>query len=120
MKLEKGLYVRTKKGEIFKTDGDLIYLNNDKTILYRLITRIPHDTISYEVVKVNSYIIDILECGDYVNGQIVTQIIPNNRKKEPSTMVYTGINYFVGLYNGEIKSIVTHEQMEQMSYKLGE
>ena len=70
LELKENMYVRTEEGKIFKTDGDLIYLNNDKTILYKLITRIPHDTISYKVVKASYNIIDILEVGDIIRYRI--------------------------------------------------
>ena len=33
MKLEEGMYVRTEEEKIFKTDGDKIYLSNNKKIL---------------------------------------------------------------------------------------
>lgn len=40
---------------------------------------------------------------------------------EPSTMVCRKYgNKYIGVYNEEIKSIVTHEQMEQMAYKVDE
>lgn len=62
-----------------------------------------------------------MEVGDYANGYKVVDIIHNNRKLEPSTMVYCEYgNSHIGVYNEEIKSIVTKEQMEQMAYKIRE
>lgn len=124
MKLEVGMFFRTKAGTINKIDS----FTEDKSEFYFNTKSIFSDGeclgskwgYTKDIIKASFNVIDLIEVGDYVNGQIVTQIIPNNRKKEPSTMIYTGINYFVGLYNEDIKSIVTHEQMEQISYKLGE
>lgn len=64
-----------------------------------------------EDIKKASYnIIDILEVGDYVNGELVTFIQSSN--EVISTDKHTRIT------NEDIKSIVTHEQMEQMAYKV--
>lgn len=112
-----GMYVRTKEGKIFKIDGDLIYLSYDKTILYRLITRIPHDATSYKVVKASFNIIDLIEVGDYVNGLPVQKINQYVDTQEKYFDLYGSCSDWE---NEDIKSVVTHEQMKQMSYKLGE
>ena len=127
MKLEVEMYVRTEEGKIFKTDGDLIYLSNDKKILYKLITRIPHDTINYKVVKASYNIIDILEVGDYVND---SKVVKTHCKLEyVDDDSDTGVNEVddgLELENGwiyfehEVETIVTKEQFEQMAYKVGE
>ena len=42
-------------------------------------------------------------------------------KLEPSIMVYCEYgSRYIGFYNEEIKSAITHEQMEQMAYKVEE
>ena len=107
MKPEVGMFYRYK-GQIGK---------------YKKITeldRYPSFTNNYlrenEVILLNnakfSYnIIDILEVGDYVNNERVEEIW-----KE---IVLVGQECRpISLNN--IKSIVTHEQMEQISYKVGE
>ena len=68
------------------------------------------------IIKVSYNIIDILEVGDYVNGLKVIDIVEND--------IYIS-DYYAESYIGivkvkDIKSIVTHEQMEQMAYKVGE
>jgi hypothetical protein len=120
MKLEVEMYVRTEEGKIFKTDGDLIYLSNDKKILYKLITRIPHDTINYKVVKASYNIIDILEVGDYVNGDKIFNIDDCKGAMRQFYYDYENPNDDVGHWEEEIKSVITHEQFEQMAYKVGE
>ena len=98
--------------------------------------RYPSFTNNYlrknEVILLNnakfSYnIIDILEVGDYVNGLRV--------EKNKYGELYTSYVYYGGdigkqcevyttwlkeLKEDMIYSIVTHEQMEQMAYKVGE
>lgn len=67
-----------------------------------------------EDIKKASYsIIDILEIGDYVNG------LPVRFVEEDRVDIGQAEDYF-WLKNQHIKSIVTHEQMEQMAYKVGE
>lgn len=119
--LSVGMYVRTKKGiakikKIFPDGSEPYYEAKYETDTYLEIYYDSQYVSEDDVLKANYNIINILEVGDYVNGQIVTQIIPNNRKKEPSTMIYTGINYYVGLYDENIKSIVTKESMESVTY----
>lgn len=121
MKLKVGQFARLKSGYICK----IININDfrEPNMKYGVEANYLKDVMFIgddDVVKASYNIIDILEVEDYVNGQIVTQIIPNNRKKEPSTMIYTGTNYYVGLYDENIKSIVTKESMEQMAYKVEE
>lgn len=125
MKLEVGMYVRlendvediviiNKIANVFETT---ILTENDGSIYQGEYTK-------ENVIKANYNIIDILEKGDV--------IIDKGGHKYP-------INYeFETDYNGEYKSyeitiddhitlflkdglsIVTHEQMEQMAYKVGE
>lgn len=117
--LRENMYIRTKDGIIAKVD----YIDDNTIFFDKDLYRTYDDGIDFlekdnleRIIKASYNIIDVLEVGDYVNGQIVTQIIPNNRKKEPSTMIYTGINYYVGLYDENIKSIVTKESMESVTY----
>mgnify|MGYP004701527909 CR=1 FL=1 len=89
--------------------------------------------INKDTIKKASYnIIDILEVGDYVNGYYISKIWEKDeithyvdktpiKRKEREIVIqapsYGGIDI---LKNKNIKSIVTHEQMEQMAYKVGE
>jgi len=62
------------------------------------------------VTKSSPNIIDLIEIGDYVNGYEVT-----------SKDQFLGFgNHDWYMTNDEIKTIVTKEQMEQMSYKVGD
>lgn len=125
--LKIGMFVRTKKGIAritkLESDGNIAY--TDKKDIYFGIDR-PAGKINFVlsddgfVLKVSSNIIDILEVGDYVNGEKITNIIPQNICAN-EVLDYQHI--FVNnkeIFEEDIKSIVTHEQMEQISYKLGE
>lgn len=110
--MKVGDYVRTKSGGIGKT----IEIDNNASCSH-IITdnetfglgwdgeQVNWDFIT-EIVKSSPNIIDLIEIGDYVNGNKVTDI--------------NGIIYVkdVGfLEEIEIKSIVTKEQFEAMEYK---
>lgn len=69
-----------------------------------------------EDIKKASYnIIDILEVGDCVNG---VEII--NIDDEWITTSDIQVPILKSIANGMIKSVITHEQMEQMAYKVEE
>ena len=102
------MYVRTKKGEIFdcyeseQMHKPIYYPKKSKTNGY----------IDYnEVYKKSNNIIDILEVGDYVNGEKVTD-------KFDYLLVFGNADYYKD--ENEIKSIVTKEAFENMEYKVGD
>lgn len=105
MKLEVGMYVRTLNG-IAKID--------------KIQDNVMKDTKGYlhygDFVKASYNIIDILEEGDYVNGSWVNEIVDG----KPIHKDYNDPYYSFGWENEDIKSVITHEQMEQMAYKVGE
>ena len=122
MKLKVGQFARLKSGYICK----IININDfrEPNMKYGVEANYLKDVMFIgddDVVKASYNIIDILEVGDFVNGYKVVDIIRNNRKLEPSTMVYCEYgSRYIGFYNESIKSVITHEQMEQMEYKVEE
>ena len=122
MKLEVGQFVRLKSGYICK----IININDfrEPNMKYGVEANYLKDVMFIgddDVVKASYNIIDLIQVGDYVNDYKVVDIIHNNRKLEPSTMVYCEYgNNYIGFYNKEIKSVITDEQMEQMAYKVEE
>lgn len=117
MKLEVGKFVRTKDGEIHK-----IKSINDEYIEYENGFGVPYELKEY-IVKTSYNIIDILEEGDYVNGQRIYY-------DEELDFLYVQSFDADGEFYQEsitknsfidnIKSVITHEQMEQMAYKVGD
>ena len=121
MKLEVGMYVRTIGGiERLKKENDNGWFFEKSMI-------IKPDNIEKYIIKASYNIIDILEENDYVNGLRV--------EKNKYGELYTSYVYYGGdigkqcevyttwlkeLKEDMIYSVVTHEQMEQMAYKVGE
>lgn len=120
MKLEVGMYVRTKDGIIAKVDyidDDIIFFDKD---LYRTYS----DSIDFlekdnleRIIKASYNIIDILEVGDYVNNCLVERKFQKVKYAEQSIKLKGSTDY---IYDIHVKSIVTKEQMEQMAYKVEE
>ena len=102
MKLEVGMYVRTKDGRIDKIEdirNDFIYIENSD-YGYRK-----------DYFKASHNIIDLIEVGDYVNGGQV-------REKTNEYIRISGGKFLWEYLEKEqdIKSIVTKEQFESMQY----
>ncbi len=115
MKLEVGQFVRTKDGYI----SQYKYYDTTNAYMEKLLC-IPLSNGTFanieDIVKASYNITDILERGDYVNGREVVDIFYDVNDNVMNVCVLGSIVYD----NNEIKSIITHEQMEQMEYKVGE
>lgn len=107
--MNKGDYVRTKNNKICK----IINKKFDDTLLIDLYEI---DTNGYlmeiDILKSSPNIIDLIEVGDYVNGEQVFTI-EKVHNKNYALGVYE--NY---LYEDDIKLIVTKEQFSAMEYKV--
>lgn len=128
MKLEVGQFVRTKDGIIAKVD----YIDNDTIFFDKELYRTYGDSIDFlekddlqRIVKTSYSIIDILEVGDMVNGYKVTGIGETYHGRK-DIAIYCDYQEnkktgkWIMIYDDEIKSVITHEQMEQMAYKVEE
>ena len=117
MELKEGMYVRTKDGVVFILDKI-----EDNHLMPRYVY-IPYIIIEKDVIKASYDIIDLIEVGDYVNGFRVDEIGEYHSIKTDKTETYIKVNCSSLLncfYEEDIKSIVTKEQFESMSYKVGE
>ena len=116
--LRENMYVRTKDGIIAKVD----YIDDNTIFFDKELYRIYGDSINFlekddleRIIKASYNIIDILEKGDYVNGHRVEEIDFENEE------IFTDSEYYCGIVEFcNIKSVITHEQMEQMAYKVGD
>ena len=130
-KLAVGIYVRTKNGNIRK----IVELTNTKFIdepdyyvdkvLIDIEQNEREDTIYMEkwlfnedIVKASHNIIDLIEVGDYVNGYPVYETIeyPDNTRAiviadDNKSIIWEESSQY-------IKSILTKEQFESMSYEV--
>lgn len=123
MKLEVGMYVRTKDGYI----SQYKYYDTANAYMGKLLC-IPLSNGTFanieDIIKASYNIIDILEVGDYVNGMEVTRI-SGTRYDKNDLHCYCEHNgnenwQQVMIPMKNIKSIVTKEQFEEMSYKIKE
>ena len=129
LELRENMYVRNWYGRIAKIEyiedntaycDDWLYQSYEDHITF--INLDDEDDID-EILKTSYNITDILEIGDYVNGHEVKDIdyafddIALN-VKNPRIVPY--IDNIKNAYIDNIKSVITHEQMEQMAYKVGE
>lgn len=140
MKLEVGKWCRTKKGTIFKIIGgnvdmweidiDYSYLSKCENEDYNSYAYNKNNSLfEYLVVKTSYNIIDILEVGDYVNGEkviafkkdILERNIYFNSKKCNIFTDYSLVeDWYFGIEDKDIKSIVTKEQYKNIEYRIGE
>lgn len=122
-KLELNMYVRTKWGYICK----IININDfrEPSMKYGVEANYLKDVMFIgddDIVKASYNIIDVLEVGDYVNGNKVIEIEKNYKFIDGTIrdILWTDTKMQKAIWDETIKSIVTHEQMEQMAYKVGE
>lgn len=121
MKLEVGMYAR------LQNDTENIVIINRIANVFETTILTENDGNIYQgeytkenVIKASYNIIDILEERDYVNGKIIINVIPEDICGDEildNQHIFTKDGE---IFENEIKSIVTHEQMEQMAYKVGE
>lgn len=108
--MKVGDYVRTKRGIIGK-----IKLIDNQTELEDLYLVKRKWYYKKDFIKSSPNIIDLIEVGDYVNGQKV------HKNDEYDYLYLNGIDGDGNCYEEslkDIKSIVTKEQFEEMEYKL--
>lgn len=123
MEIEVGDFIRTNEGLIGKIKR-IEFDRTDKGLKWYVFDRKrPNMNIIDEVYINKPYItnyskniIDLIEEGDYVNGKYVYDVFENaNREKVIKIDCMRGY-----LYQYEIKSIITKEQIAQIEYKVGE
>ena len=110
MEIEVGEYYRTKKGLIRKVNT--IHTPETRGVSYRkskvLLVNGKHSL--EDILKHSKNIIDLIEVGDYVNGELVTFVQSCN--EVIATREHCRIE------NEDIKSIVTKEQFKNIEYRL--
>ena len=129
LELKENMYIRTKDGIIAKVD----YIDDNTIFFDKDLYRTYGDSINFlekdnleRIVKASYNIIDILEVGDILvddtNRKLEILLIDNELMVRNAGLIYDN-NYCVGDYyfkEEDIKSVITHEQMEQMAYKVSD
>ena len=131
MKLEVGMYVRTKN-KIIKINqiienGIRVFEDDygrefEEETGKRVIRYIDKDGWNCgldedEILKASHNIIDLIEVGDYVNGLLVIRILEDIETKEKYINLYGSLSEWE---EEDIKSIVTKQQFESMKYEVKE
>lgn len=116
--LSVGMYVRTLDGIIDKVIIDYNGHCANPNCKYKHISCAKNYYDEDKVVKSSYNIIDILENKDYVNGYPIYEII--EYEDGTKAIVIDNDNKSIIWKKQDIKSVITHEQMEQMAYKVGE
>lgn len=117
MKLEAGMYLKTKDGIIDKVIDDYKGCCNSPHCNCKHVS-CEHNYYDEEnISKASRSIIDLIEVGDYVNGLYVYSVVEENKKTSRPRAIFTEEGSVLG--NDEIESIVTKEQFASMSYKVG-
>ena len=122
MKLEEGMYIRTKDKNSVQYIRKIVDLPEDIRYGSIVVDKDIHNVkwvSKKNVLKASESIIDLIEVGDYVNGDLVTFISSNplkNQKGKPRIILNDSYSLF-GKYES-IKSIVTKELFESMKYEV--
>lgn len=119
--IKVGEYIRTRGiiGKLVRIEYDKI----DTSLKWYVL-----DKGNYEITYVNKpyiekhskNIIDLIEVGDYVNGRLVLQVDYKNKNVcllIPLTDTLANTNIMWYGYE-DIKTVVTHEQMSNIEYRL--
>lgn len=122
IKAEVGEYVRTKNGYIIKIDENTNIFNLGYKEQY-----VDMETTKYgftceeEIVKHSKQLIDLIECGDYVNGYKVMNVI--NEEPCPSGKCVdidsSKDSSECTLWEEDIQTILTKESYMANCYKVG-
>lgn len=120
MKLDVGMYVRFKDKRGIEYIRKIVEIPEDNRYASLYLDKDANYSrgLSFKnVIKASYNIIDLIEIGDYVNGNLVC------KNEEENYLYLYGFDADGNYYEDsikDIKSIVTHEQFEQMVYKVGE
>ena len=124
--MKVGDYVRNQYGiaklvnieksnvDIYVFDRDICFLvNKDTGEIKKRINKLPiTEYIDLNKIKSSQNIIDLIEAGDYVNGEKVLQVYSDKRYGKIVMTIDSQLIY------GTIDSVLTKEQFEEMEYKL--
>jgi len=130
--MKVGDYVRTKYGiakiidiscgEDLWFDNDNIFDEDEKEIFRYNKPSMYSNWADNNIIKSSPNIIDLIEVGDYVNGQLVKHIAYFEGVEEPIKKLIFADEYHLipteVCEQNEIKSIVTKEQFESMKYEV--
>ena len=123
MKLEIGQFARLKSGysdELGIGKIDFVANYGVATIDFK---NKKLGVFTEDIIKASYNIMDLIELGDILvddtNRKLEVLLIDNELMVRNTGLIYDN-NYYLPIKSIAIKSVITHEQMEQMSYKIKE
>ena len=118
MEIEVGEYVRNEDGYIWQIkktkDLDNIFIDEDGKVKEIAGETVFGDDVIVEITKHSRDIIDLVEAGDYINGNRVENVSVETNEV---LLDHNGFGWRT-LKDGD--KIVTHEQFESIEYKVEE
>ena len=118
MKINEGMYVRTKDGFIDKVTIDYKGYCNSPTCNCKHVSCEHNYYDEDEIIKVSHSIIDLIEVGDYVNGYKVKAVYLKGYRKYIKLSNAYERGKGIRTYNEDIKTIVTKRVFESMKYEI--
>lgn len=123
MEIEVGDWIRSKDGFIGRVRG-ITYDDMEKSNYYICEKdNVMASNYLENIAKHSKNIIDLVEVGDYVNEKKVKQIAMFEGFPDYPKLIFTDKKYLIPgetIENKDIKTIVTHEQMASIEYKVEE
>lgn len=123
LELKKGMYVRTKKGigkinEIRDFMGVLeFHLDSNIGKIHNVTDNTYWNNVDDIIGDPSEHLIDLIEVGDYVNGEKVTSAEPVYEKDNERYLGFGDYDYYIHA-SEDIKSVVTKEQFNSCKYVL--
>ena len=123
LEIRAGEYVRTKKhgifkvAEIHKTEYGYYVLSTDTFEAFTIGKGFSYE-IKNDIVNHSFNIIDLIEVGDYVNGNYI-QEIKEKKGNEMICLLDSDYEFYSLIRSEDIETIVTHEQFKSMEYEVG-
>ena len=124
MKLEEGMYIRTKDKKGVQYIRKIIDLPKDTRYGSIVVDKDIHNVkwvSKKNVLKVSENIIDLIEVGDYVNGYLVKDIdyafddvVMNDKNARRVPYIDCNKNNYIE----DIKSVVTKESFDSVKYEV--
>ena len=119
--LSVGMYIRNKDGIIDKVIIDYNGHCASPNCECKHISCAKNYYDEDKIVKASYNIIDILEAGDFVSTIIGECAVIAGVYNDINSKKYLRLCNCIGeYYEDDIKKVITHEQMEQMAYKVGD
>lgn len=123
MKIEKGMFIRTQQGiaRIVEKPNISVVVWNDRKVIYvdknghPVPTSFNFFVFEDEITAFSFNIIDLIEVGDYVNGEKVTSAEPVYEKDTDRYLGFGDYDYYIHT-SEDIKNIVTKEQFNACKY----